>query len=51
MSKYSNELKLEVVKYYLEEHHSLSECSKKINIKHREQIRKWIKKYELYGYH
>lgn len=24
MSKYSNELKLAVVKYYLEEHHSLS---------------------------
>ena len=49
MSKYSNELKLEVVKYYLEEHHSLSECSKKFNIKHIEQIRKWIKKYELHG--
>lgn len=49
MSKYSNELKLAVVKYYLEEHHSLSDCSKKFNIKHVEQIRKWIKKYELHG--
>lgn len=49
MSKYSNELKLEIVKYYLEERHSLSECSKKFNIKHKEQIRKWIKKYEEHG--
>ena len=49
MSKYSSEFKLEVVKYYLEEHHSLSECSKKFNIQHLEQIRKWVKKYELYG--
>ena len=36
MSKYSNELKLKFIKYYLEEHHSYSECCKKFNIK-------WIK--------
>ena len=35
MSKYSNKLKLKlkVIKYYLEEHHSYSECYKKFNIK------------------
>ena len=33
MSKYSNELKLKVIKYYLEEHHSYSECCKKFNLK------------------
>ena len=32
MSKYSNEFKLQVIKYYLEEHHSYSECCKKYNI-------------------
>ena len=33
MFKYSNELKLKVIKYYLEEHHSYSECCKQFNIK------------------
>ena len=37
MFKYSNKLKLKlklkVIKYYLEEHHSYSECCKKFNIK------------------
>ena len=34
MSKYSNKLKkLKVIKYYLEEHHSYSECCKQFNIK------------------
>jgi len=36
MSKYSNKLKLKFIKYYLEEHHSYSECCKQFNIK-------WIK--------
>ena len=31
MSKYSNKLKF--IKYYLEEHHSYSECYKQFNIK------------------
>ena len=30
MSKYSNELKLKVIKYYLEEHHSYLECCKNL---------------------
>lgn len=32
MSKYSNKLKLKVIKYYLKEHHSYSEYCKKFNI-------------------
>lgn len=49
MSKYSNEFKLEIIKYYLEEHHSYSECRKKFNIPSEESIRQWVHKYELHG--
>lgn len=49
MSKYSNELKLEVVKYYIEEHHSYSECCKKFNIAHISSIQKWVRKYQENG--
>jgi len=49
MSKYSNEFKLKVIKYYLEEHHSFSECCRKFNISSKELIRRWVHKYELYG--
>ena len=30
MFKYSNKLKLKFIKYYLEEHHSYSECCKNL---------------------
>lgn len=49
MSKYSNEFKLKVIKYYLEDHHSYTECCQKFNIPSKELIRRWIHKYELYG--
>ena len=49
MSKYSNEFKLEVIKYYLEEHHSFLECMKKFKIPSKTPIRKWVHKYEIYG--
>lgn len=49
MSKYSNEFKLEVIKYYLEEKHSYPECCKKFNIPDIKSIRQWVHKYELYG--
>ena len=49
MSKYSNELKLKVIKYYFEEHHSYSEYCKKFNIPSNKSILIWIKKYELHG--
>ena len=49
MSKYSNEFKLEVVKYYLEEHHTYLECMKKFNIPGTTIIRRWVNKYQLHG--
>lgn len=49
MSKYSNEFKLQVIKYYLEEHHSYTECCKKFNIPDSKPIRHWVHKYKLHG--
>ena len=49
MSKYSNEFKLEVIKYYLEENHSYRECCKKFNIPSMTPIKRWVDKYKLYG--
>ena len=49
MSKYSNEFKLKVVKYYLEEKHSYRECCKEFNIPDLKPIREWVHKYEMYG--
>lgn len=49
MSKYSNEFKLEVVKYCIEEHHGYKDASKYFGIPSHENIRQWCRKYELYG--
>lgn len=49
MSKYSKEFKLEVTKYYLEEHHTYSECCKKFNIPSMTPIKQWVDSYQLYG--
>ena len=49
MSKYSNEFKLQVIKYYLEEHHSYSECCKKFNIPSYTPIKNWIDRYKMHG--
>lgn len=49
MSKYSNEFKLKVIKYYLEDHHSYSECMKKFNIPSKTPISNWVRKYEEFG--
>ncbi len=49
MSKYSNEFKLKVIKYYLEEHHSYSDCCKTFNIPSDAPVRTWVHKYELFG--
>ena len=49
MSKYSNEFKLQVIKYYLEEHHSYSECCKKFNIPSSTPVTKWVNRYKMYG--
>lgn len=48
MSKYTNEFKLKVVKYVLEEHHGYADAGKQFNVNH-EQLRMWVKKYETYG--
>ena len=49
MSKYSNEFKLQVIKYYLEENHSYLECCKKFNIPSKTPIKEWIRKYKQHG--
>ena len=49
MSKYSNEFKLQIIKYYLEENHSYLECCKKFNIPSKTQIKECVKKYKQHG--
>ena len=49
MSKYSSEFKLKVIKYYLEENHSYSECMKKFDIPTKSILNSWINKYETHG--
>ena len=49
MSKYSSEFKLKVIKYYLEENHSYSECMKKFDIPTKSILNSWIHKYETHG--
>ena len=49
MSKYSSEFKLKVIKYYLEENHSYSECMKKFDIPTKSILNSWIRKYKTHG--
>ena len=49
MSKYSNEFKLQVIKYYLEEKHSYLDCCKKFNIPSFTSIKQWVERYKMYG--
>ena len=49
MSKYSNEFKLEVIKYCIEEHHGYSSTAKYFNISSLETVRRWCKHYEIHG--
>ena len=49
MSKYSNEFKLKVIRYYLEENHSYLECMKKFDIPTKSILNKWVHKYETHG--
>ncbi len=49
MSKYSNEFKLEVVKYCIEEKHSRNDAAKKFNIPSSTIIKEWIRKYKEHG--
>ena len=48
MSKYSNEFKLEVINYCINEHHGYANAEKHFGVNH-ETLRKWIKKYQEHG--
>ena len=49
MSKYSNEFKLEVVKYYNEQHCGYQCTANKFNIPSITTVKKWVKKYNEHG--
>ena len=49
MSKYSSELKLEIVKYCIEGYHSKYDAAKKFNIPSPTPIDDWIRKYKEHG--
>ena len=49
MSKYSNELKLEVVNYYLNNNYSFHQVARKFNIPSWTTARKWVRKYKEHG--
>ena len=49
MSKYSNEFKLEIVKYYLEGHHSRAGTARKFGMLSSTPLKEWIKKYQEHG--
>jgi len=49
MSKYSIELKLAVIKYCIEEHHSYGEATRYFNLKDKKAVAKWVKQYKEYG--
>lgn len=49
MIKYSNEFKLEVVKYCIEEHHGRNDAAKRFNIPSSTPIKEWIRKYKEHG--
>ena len=49
MSKYSDELKLEIVKYCIEEFHSKYDAANKFNIPSPTSIDNWIRKYREHG--
>lgn len=49
MSKYSNELKLQVIKYCIEEHHTVTEAKRNFNIKSVSSVKQWIRKYKEHG--
>ena len=48
MSKYSNEFKLKVIEYCINEHHGYRDAEKHFGVNH-EHLRRWIKRYESYG--
>ncbi len=49
MSKYSNEFKLKVIKYCIEEFHGYGNTAKYFNIPSSETVRRWCEHYEAHG--
>ncbi len=49
MSKYSNNLKLEVVQYYFSNHCGYGLTAEHFNIPSATTVKKWVKKYEKHG--
>ena len=49
MSKYSNEFKLEIVKYCIEGHHSREGAAKKFGMPSSTPLKEWIKRYQEHG--
>ena len=49
MSKYSLEFKLNVVKYCIEEQHGFKEAAKHFNIPAKENVQKWVRRYQEHG--
>ena len=49
MSKYSNEFKLEVVKYCIEGHHGFKSTADYFNIPAKVTVQKWCRKYQAHG--
>ena len=49
MSKYIYEFKLKIVKEHLNENFGFAYLSKKYNIQSKENIREWVKRYEIHG--
>ena len=49
MSKYSEEFKLKVVNYYLNNNYGWEYVAKQFNIPGWTTVRKWVRKYEEHG--
>mgnify|MGYP004645470651 CR=1 FL=1 len=49
MSKYSDEFKVEVIKYYEKNHIGCELLAKHFNVPNESIVRRWIKRYEMYG--
>ena len=49
MEKYSNEFKLQVVKYCIEGHHGYTDAANHFNMKQEHTVLKWVRKYREHG--
>ena len=49
MNKYSDEFKLTVVKYCIEENHGIRETARHFKIPSKENVQRWVRKYQEHG--